>query len=160
MANDTIARTRLIAYIHRPGKLVKSVLNACNLCKLKKEQVSHQLMGKLPSYRVCPTPPFQKVSVDLVGHFLVKPTMTSRTQLKVWILIYLCDVSKVLHTEIVDSMSSSAIINAFRSCFAIRNTPEQISIDPGKCFVGANNRMKKELDETAKDLLDYWPSIN
>ncbi len=26
MASDTIARTRLIAYIHRPGKLVKSVL--------------------------------------------------------------------------------------------------------------------------------------
>ena len=117
-------------------------------------------MGKLPSYRVCPTPPFQKVSVDLVGHFLVKPTMASRTQVKVWILMYLCDVSKALHTEIIDSMASSAIINAFRSCFALRNTPEQISSDPGKCFVGAKNRMQKELDETAKDLIDYWPSIN
>ena len=69
MAKDTIARTRQIAYIHRPGNLVQSVLNNCNLCKLKKEQVSQQLMGKTPSYRVCPTPPFQKVSVDLVGHF-------------------------------------------------------------------------------------------
>ena len=35
MASDTIARTRLIAYIHRPGKLVKSVLESCTLCKLK-----------------------------------------------------------------------------------------------------------------------------
>ena len=64
-------------------------------------------MGKLPSYRVCPTPPFQKVSVDLVGHFLVKPTMTSRKQSKVWVLMYLCDVSKALHTEVIDPMSSS-----------------------------------------------------
>merc|ERR1712240_475273 len=58
MVKDTIARTRQIAYIHRPGILVQCVLNNCNLCKLKKEQTSQQLMGKLPSYRVCPTPPF------------------------------------------------------------------------------------------------------
>merc|ERR1712240_90620 len=119
MTKDTIARTRQIAYIHRPGKLVKNILDNCNLCGLKKEHTSQQLMGKLPSYRICPTPPFQKVSVDLVGHFIVKPTMTSRTQCKVWVLMYLCDVPKALHTEVIDSMSSSAIINAFRSCFAL-----------------------------------------
>ena len=37
MASDTKARTRLIAYIHRPGKLVKSVLESGTLYKLKKE---------------------------------------------------------------------------------------------------------------------------
>ena len=117
-------------------------------------------MGKLPSYRICPTPPFQKVSVDLVGHYFVKPTTTSRKQSKVWILMYLCDVSKALHTEVIDSMSSSAIINAFRSCFALRNTPEQISSDPGKGFVGAKNRIDKELGQIAQDLVNYWSSIN
>ena len=131
MTKDTIARTRQIAYIHRPGKLVKNILDNCNICRLRKEQTSQQLMGKLPSYRIFPTPPFQKVSVDLVGHFFVKPTMTSRKQSKVWVLMYLCYVSKALHTEVIDSMSSSSIINAFRSCFALRNTPEQISSDPG-----------------------------
>merc|ERR1711867_326868 len=160
MTKDTIARTRQIAYIHRPGNLVKNILDNCNLCKLKKEKTSQQLMGKLPSYRICPTPPFQKVSVDLVGHFIVKPTMTSRTHCKVWVLMYLCDVSKALHTEVIDSMSSSAIINAFRSCFALRNTPEQISSDPGKGFVGAKNRLDKEIGQVAQDLVNYWPSIN
>ena len=109
MASDTIARTRLIAYIHRPGKLVKSVLDSCTLCKLKREVKSQQLIGKLSWDRVCPISPFQKVSLDLVGHFLVKPTLSSRTMIKVWILIYLCDISKALHTEVVDSMASSAI---------------------------------------------------
>ena len=83
MASDTIARTRLIAYIHRPSKLVKSVLKSCTHCKLKGEVKSHQLIGKLPLDRVCPTPPFQKVSVDLVGDFLAKPTLSSRTMIKV-----------------------------------------------------------------------------
>merc|ERR1712177_28830 len=160
MTKDTIARTWQIAYIHRPGKLVKNILDNCNLCRLKKEQTSQQLMRKLPSYRICPTPPFQKVSVDLVGHYFVKPTMTSRKQSKVWILMYLCDVSKALHTEVIDSMSSSSIINAFRSCFALRNTPEQISSDPGKGFVGAKNKLEKEIGQIAQDLVSYWPSIN
>ena len=52
------------------------------------------------------------------------------------------------------------MINAFRSCFALRNTPEQISSDPGKCFVGAKNKLEKEIGQTAKDLVNYWPSIN
>merc|ERR1712041_37744 len=42
MTNDTLARTRQLAYIHRPGKLIKSILDNCNLCKLKKEQTSQQ----------------------------------------------------------------------------------------------------------------------
>ena len=65
-----------------------------------------------------------------------------------------------MHTEIVDSMASSAIINAFRSCFAIGNTSAQISSDPGKCFVGAKKIMQKEFSGITQDLKDYWPSIN
>merc|ERR1712240_794535 len=57
-------------------------------------------------------------------------------------------------------MSSSSIINAFRSCFALRNTPEQISSDPGKCFVGAKNILDKELGQISQELVNYWPSIN
>ena len=75
--------------------------------------------------------------------------------IKVWILIYLCDISKALHTEVVDSMASSANINAFRSYFAIRNTPAQISSDPGKCFVGTKIIMQKEFSSVAYDLVDY-----
>ena len=60
MASDTIARTRLIAYIHRPGKLVKSVLESCTLCKLKREVKSQQLIGKLPLDMVFQLHPLKK----------------------------------------------------------------------------------------------------
>ena len=105
--------------------------------------------------KVCPTPPFQKVIVDLIGHFLVKPILSPRTIIKVWILIYLCDMSKALHIEVVDSMTSSAIINAFRSYFVIRDTPAQISNDPGKYFLGAKIIMQKEFSSVAHDFVDY-----
>ena len=152
MASDTLARTRLIAYIYKPGNLIKRVLDSCCLCKIKMEKSSQQLMGKLPLYKVGPTPPFQNVSIDLVGPFSVKPTLASRTQIKTWILMYLCDVSKALHTEIVDSIASTSIINAFRSCFSYRNTPAQISTDPGTSLIGAKNKLQGELDKIANDV--------
>ena len=109
----------------------------------------------MPLDRVCPTPPFEKVIVDLVGHFLVNPILSPRAIIKVWILIYLCDMSKALHIEVVDSMTSSAIINAFRSYFVIRDTPAQISNDPGKYFLGAKIIMQKEFSSVAHDFVDY-----
>ena len=113
----------------------------------------------MPLERVCPTPPFIKVIVDLAGHLLVNPILSPRAIIKVWILIYLCDMSKALHIEVVDSMTSSAIINAFRSYFVIRDTPAQISNDPGKYFLGAKIIMQKEFSSVAHDFVDYWPSI-
>ena len=44
-----------------------------------------------------------------------------------------------------------------QSCFALRSTPEQISNDPGKGFVGAKNRTNKELGQVAQDLVNYCP---
>ena len=75
----------------------------------------------------------------------MRPTLASKVQTKAWVLLYLCDVSKALHTEIVDSSTSTAIINAFHSCFSVRNTPAQISTDPGTCFVGAKTKCKGNL---------------
>ena len=114
----------------------------------------------MPLERVCPTPPFIKVIVDLAGHLLVNPILSPRAIIKVWILIYWCDIPKALHIEIFDSMTSSAIINAFRSCFAIGNICSQFSCDPGICFVGAKNIMQKEFSSITQDIVAYWPSIN
>merc|ERR1712089_37939 len=43
MIKDTIARTRQIAYIHRPGKLVKNILDNCNICRLKRSKLPSNL---------------------------------------------------------------------------------------------------------------------
>ena len=64
--------------------------------------------------------------------------LSPRAIIKVWILIYLCDMPKALHIEVFDS-----IINAFRLYLVIGNTPAQISNDPEKYFLGAKNCNEK-----------------
>merc|ERR1712030_195280 len=160
----TLARTRHVAYILSPGNLIKRVLQNCTLCKIKKGKAVEQLMGKHPIDRVCPTPPFQKVSVDMVGHFWVKPTKASDRSIKTWVLMYLCDVSKALHTEIVESCSAESMINSLRSCFSIRNTPFQITADPGRNFVGAKSKIQAREQQMSREpqeeVKGYWPSVN
>ena len=58
---------------------------------------------------------------------------------KVWVLVYLCDNSKALHTEVVEDYSGTALIVALRQAFAMRNMPAQISTDPGRNFVKAKS---------------------
>ena len=94
----------------------------------------------------------------------MKPTVRSKATIKVWILIYLCDVSKALHTEVLETCSGPGMVNALRTVFAIRNTPHKISADPGKNFINARNRMSAAEGSsiTKKDLLEVranWPSI-
>lgn len=74
--------------------------------------------------------------------------------------MYLCDVSKALHTKIVDLIASKLIINALKSCSSIMNTPFQIYADPGSPFVGVKNKRQRKINQLVNDIQSYWPSIN
>ena len=114
--NDTLDRSRQIAYIYKSGFLNNWVLDSCVICKIKREKTASQLMNKLPLTRVNPISPFQNVFIDLVGPFTINATANSKTQTKVWIFMYLCDISNTLHTEILDFITSKSANDAFRSC--------------------------------------------
>ena len=54
---------------------------------------------------------------------------------KVWVLIYLCDVTKALHLELVEKYFGPALVSALKQVFAICNMPSQITMEPGRNFV-------------------------
>ena len=78
-------------------------------------------------------PPFLKVSADVAGPYIIK--LSPKVNTMVWVLLYLCDVSKALHLELVENYSGPAMVTALKSVFAIRNCPSQISTDPVRNFV-------------------------
>ena len=110
--------------------MIDRVLDSYVICRIKREKTASQLIDKLPLTRVNPISPFQNVFIDLVGPFTINATANSKTQTKVWIFMYLCDISKTLHTEILDSITSKSASDAYRSSSTIRNTPSNIFTDP------------------------------
>ena len=88
---------------------------------------SQQKMGLLPQECLTPSLPFSDVSADLAGPFKLK-----YKEKKTWILIYLCNVSKALHLQVVESYSAKSVTTALSTIFALRNLPNQIWTDAGK----------------------------
>jgi hypothetical protein len=73
----------------------------------------------------------------MCGPYIVRLSTNHKLTTKVWVLIYLCDQSKALHIEIVEDYSGPGLVKALKQAFAVRNTPSQITTDPGKNFVRA-----------------------
>ena len=98
-----------------------------------------QLIGKISPHQLFPSPPFSSVTADVAGPYIVQDRTSSTKISKVWALVYLCDNSKALHTEVVEDYSRAALITALRQAFAIRNMPAQITTDPGRNFIKAKS---------------------
>ena len=77
------------------------------------------------------------MSADVAGPHIIQDRMSSTRISKVWALIYLCNNSKALHTEVVEDYSGAALITALRQAFAVRNMPAQITTDLGRNFIKA-----------------------
>ena len=61
---------------------------------------------------------------------------------KRWAKLFTCLVSRAIHIEIVEEMSSSSSINALRSFLALRGQVKLIRSDRGTDFIGASEEMK------------------
>merc|ERR1712105_581917 len=109
--------------------------------------------------RLKPAPPFNSVTVDLAGPFMIK-----YKEKKVWSLIYLSSNSKALHLQVVENYTAKAVTTALNNIFRIRNLPSKSTSDAGKnigksrsLFIDTSNK-----GFTKKDLTlfkETWPQI-
>ena len=105
--------------------------------------MSSQKMSPLPIERLKPSPPFQNVGLDYFGPFEVKGEVQKRTRGKAYGLIFVCDSSRALHTEICQNFSKDAFLQALRRFSCIRGWPKKIHSDNGSQLPGASNELKR-----------------
>ena len=109
--------------------------------------------------RLKPSPPFNNVTIILVGPFRIK-----NKEKKVWSLIYLCNNSKALHLQTVETTIAKGLTTAINSIFGIRNLPSKallmlgrISNSSRKLFVDTSNNGFSQDDLTV--FKEAWPQI-
>jgi hypothetical protein len=95
-------------------RLVSSIIHKCITCRKLRGKTEQQIMADLPTDRVEPSPPFTNVGVDAFGPWTI---VSSRTRggyanSKRWAIVFTCLVTRAVHIELVEEMSSSAFINA------------------------------------------------
>ena len=124
-------------------RLINSILHKCVKCRRLRGRVEQQKMAELPVDRVTPSPPFTYVGVDTFGPWSV---VTRRTRggianAKRWAIMFSCLVTRAIHIEIVEEMTSSSFINSLRRFTAIRGPVKELRSDKGTNFVGAVNEL-------------------
>lgn len=135
-----------------PGinRVVASYIRQCIICRRHRRPTEEQRMADLPTERVEPSPPFTFCGMDCFGPFFTKQ---GRKETKRYGLLFTCFSSRAVHIEMLDDMSTDALINGLRCFIAIRGAVRQIKSDQGTNFIGAKNELKEALKEVDADRL-------
>ncbi|KHJ96564.1 hypothetical protein OESDEN_03473 [Oesophagostomum dentatum] len=127
--NQTLYIARQRFWIQRPSAAYNKYLKNCVICKR-----NHGLpfaapnMAPLPSDRVKISNPFENVGCDFMGPVL------SENQERMYVCLYTCLTTRVIHLEIVENLSTGAFLNCLIRFVSRRGVPKIIRTDCGTNF--------------------------
>ena len=156
----TVAKSRRKFWIVRARNVAKKVTRSCYECRLIEKKLAEQQMAPLPKSRLCPSPTFPIVSMDLFGPIYIKDTVKQRTTKKCWGVIFSCTVVRALYIDLTEDYSTDAILQTIRRFVAIRGCPSEIQSDQGSQLIAA----AKDIAELVKDWnwepIQDWATTN
>ena len=122
-------------------RMTASVIKNCVTCRKLRGQPGWQHMADLPEDRCTPCAPFSYVGVDTFGPWPVvyRRTRGGSSNQKRWAILFTCFVTRAIHIEVIEELTSGAFINALRRFCAVRGQVTQFRSDRGTNFVGAVN---------------------
>lgn len=136
-------KSRLYLWIIRVRSVVKKIQKECNFCKLKRAKPEIPQMGQLPQCRlVASKKPFSFVGIDFFGPLSVT---VGRSRQKRWGMLFACMVTRAIHIEIVEDMTSSSCIIGLRNFMCRRGKVEEIFSDNGTNLKGAETELRRAL---------------
>jgi hypothetical protein len=138
----TLAALRQRYWIISGKSAIRQVLHYCHNCFKVNPIITKPQMGNLPELRVKPGRAFLSCGVDYAGPLLVKESRgRSKRLIKSYIAIFVCFVTKAVHIELVNDLSTSEFMAALRRFVGRRGLPKDIYSDNGTNFVGAKNEL-------------------
>eukprot|EP00794_Sanderia_malayensis_P009706 gene9706-10692_t len=111
-------------------------------------------MADLPLDCIEPVPPFTSVGLDVfrTWEIVARRTREGSADSKRWATMFTCLYTRAVHIEVIESMTTSNMINALRRFFAFRGPAKVLRSDHGTNFTGAANEL--ELMSKANDVED------
>ncbi|XP_033229622.1 uncharacterized protein LOC117181164 [Belonocnema kinseyi] len=125
------------------GRLqVRACIHKCVTCFGARPRIANYKMSDLPSVRIRENRAFNRVGVDYCGPFLIKEKRyKNKAFIKCYVSIFICMVTKAIHIEIVEDMTTEAFLGALRRFIGRRGVPQTIYSDNGTNFQGTKNAL-------------------
>lgn len=133
----TMASVREHYWIPKLRQQVRKFVTNCVKCRRFNGLPYHYpSTSDLPQRRVLRSRPFQHIGLD----FFDLPSCTENGEkVKLYGCIFTCAVTRLIHLEVVRSMSTDDFLNALRRFSARRGVPESITCDNAPTFLLSAN---------------------
>ena len=128
---DVLARSRQRAWIVRGRFLAREICKSCPRCKLLRRKLTKQLMSQIPDHQLFPCPPFSHVSVDFAGPYRAKAMGNSRSYVKLWGLVIICQNTRAIKMLATAGYSTDDFLTAYRRFTANFGNPRLVVSDAG-----------------------------
>lgn len=124
--------------------IARGIVHSCVKCFRSNPKSYNPLMGDLPIKRLqANLPVFSYVGIDYAGPILIKDRkLRNSKQIKSYICLFICMVTKAIHLEVVTDLTTDAFIAVLKRFISRRGKPISISSDNATNFVGASNELK------------------
>ncbi|XP_063446979.1 uncharacterized protein LOC134726470 [Mytilus trossulus] len=141
--DSTLAKIRSRFWIPGVRRTIKQIKEKCVTCRKRNKTTLTQQMGKLPSYRLNPSPPFYYCAVDLFGPYTIRDTVKRRTFGKAYGVIFNCLTSRGVYVDLVEGYDKNSFLIALRRFVSIRGYPRMMISDAGTQLVAAGKELKQ-----------------
>ena len=129
---------------------LQTLQKKCPACRRRKLKIDPPEMGRLGDKRLIPSKPFSTMQMDLAGPVPVRSFTKQRTTRKAWILVGICDYTRLISLSMVESLSLDHLLLAIKAHFARYGVSKRIESDLGSNFVAAAKHFNEPTD-TLKD---------
>ena len=137
--DTVITNVRTKFWIIGLRRIAKTVLKSCVNCQRMSKKRCDQDQSSLPKDRVTKKEPFDITGVDFAGPLYA----SDKPGHKLYICLYTCAVTRAVHLELTESLTTQAFVLSFRRFAARRNLPIVVYSDNAKTFKAAPERLKE-----------------
>ena len=143
---QTLGTVRQTYWIPHGRSVVKRVLRKCKVCQRHEGgPYKMPLMPPLPTSRVSESVPFTYTGIDYFGPMFIK----NKTEIqKVWVCLFTCLITRAIHLELMQNMSTEQFLLGFRRFLSRHGKPKEIISDNALHFKLA-----------AETLHDVWSQV-
>ena len=151
----TILREKI--WLTQGRRDVKRVIRQCLVCQRQRAQPLNQKMAPLPLERVQMSHAFSHVGTDFCGPLYIR---TKTNPVKVYICIFTCAASRMLHLELTNDMSTDEFLQAYQRMINLRGMSDTVWSDNAQSFKAASREIKRLFASSSEDAKRAWKKID
>ena len=150
----TLYIVRQTVWIQGGLALAKQAIHKCKPCIRQDARLLQPEMGDLPFERVVKSFTFSNTGLDYCGPFYIRDN--SSQKIKVYVAIFICFATKVLHMETVNSLTKDNCLDAVKPFCATRGLPKAFYSDNSMTFIGSQGEIEFQKLMTNKEFKEIF----